>query len=195
MSHVATIDKKKKIMLFIALILGSFVADIGTKVWAQKTLTAKYINPKTQSSFRINFNLAYNRGAAFSLGSNMTGGRWLLTLIRLAALGFIYYLFTRPEANHKLFLTGLGLVGGGALGNLVETIIFGKVTDFIQFWGTPAVQQTWPWPTFNVADVVLLVGVGLMLVYSFVAPKTAKKGREQHEIEKKSSTKKRGKRS
>ncbi|MBU1535862.1 signal peptidase II, partial [Myxococcota bacterium] len=138
---------------------------------------------------------AYNTGAAFSLGSSMPGGRWLLIAIRLGALAFVYYLFTRPEANSRLFLVGLGMVGGGAIGNLSETIFYGKVTDFIQFWGTPAIKSTWPWPTFNIADMVLLIGVGLMVIYSIITPDPKKVAAQ--EAEKASPVKKarRGKKS
>jgi signal peptidase II len=68
-------------------------------------------------------------------------------------------------------VVALGLVGGGAIGNLIDRVIYGSVTDFVVvdlgFWPLN------PWPAFNVADAALVVGVLLMVVDVFRAPKAA----------------------
>ena len=167
-------DKKKKLIIFLSLLIISFVLDMGSKTWANATLSQKYLNPSVQHPFSFYLNLAYNKGAAFSLFSNVPGGRWILSIFGLFAMGFIYYLYKRPESDNKLFLYGLGLVGGGALGNIVDRIIFGHVTDFIQVWVHPSIKIAWPWPTFNVADVVLLIGISLMMLFSLTYKESEK---------------------
>ncbi|MDA3862870.1 MAG: signal peptidase II [Deltaproteobacteria bacterium] len=158
--------KQNKLITFATLAIGGFILDMGTKLWAQKALVAEYINPAEQSPFSLNLTLAMNKGSAFGMFTGIPGARWILTAIGIGALFFIYYLYKRPETKSRLYLIGLGILTGGALGNLVDRIIFGHVTDFIQFWGFPSVDILWPWPTFNVADVLLLVGVGLMFIYT-----------------------------
>ncbi|MBU1219285.1 signal peptidase II [Myxococcota bacterium] len=172
-------DKKKKLIIFLAIALSSFAVDIGSKLWAQKAVAQKYMNPDSQSSFSINFNLAFNKGSAFSFLSGVSGSRWILTVINFFALGFIYYLYRRKESEDRIFLIGLAFITGGALGNMIDRIIFGHVTDFIQFWGFKSVKMMWPWPTFNVADIVLVIGVGLMLIYSFRADAAEKKDKKK----------------
>ena len=181
---------KKKPVIFISLLVSGFALDILTKIWANSTLKQEFINPDKQSHFSFNFTLAYNKGAAFGMLNSVSGGRWILTVVGILALFAIYYFYKRPESKSRLYLIGLALVAGGALGNLVDRIFMGKVTDFIQFWGTPSIKTTWPWPTFNVADIILVVGVGLMLIYSFIPqPEFEKKSKKGSKKGKKGSKK------
>ncbi|MBN2723700.1 MAG: signal peptidase II [Deltaproteobacteria bacterium] len=168
-------DKKRKLIIFLTIAVSSFALDIGTKIWAQKNVTRAFVNPESQTSFSLNFNLAFNKGAAFGIFTGMSSGKYLLIFIGIIALGFIYWLYRREESNNKIYLIGLALITGGALGNLVDRIIFGVVTDFIQFWGFKSLKITWPWPTFNIADIVLVIGVGLMIIYSFMIETGKKK--------------------
>jgi len=161
-------DKKKKLIIFMLIAAGGFVVDIATKLWAQSALTQDYLDPAKVEPFTFRLTLAFNHGSAFGMFSGLTGGRWILSIIGLAAMYFIFYLSRRPESRHNLYLIGLALVAGGALGNLADRIVFGKVTDFLQVWLFRSIPITWPWPTFNVADVLLLAGVGCMMIFSFM---------------------------
>ncbi|PKN45096.1 MAG: hypothetical protein CVU59_10010 [Deltaproteobacteria bacterium HGW-Deltaproteobacteria-17] len=66
------------------------------------------------------------------------------------------------------FLVWRKLAIPSLLGNLADRIVFGKVTDFLQMWLFRSIPITWPWPTFNVADVLLLAGVGCLMIFSFM---------------------------
>jgi signal peptidase II len=165
------VEQRKKVTIFVLLVVICFALDMGSKIWAQNAVSSSYLDPDTQSSFSMNLNLAFNKGSAFGMFNKTSGGWWFLSIFGLVALYFIYYLFRRPESDHKIYLVGLGFIGGGALGNLVDRIIFGKVTDFLQFWGTPSIEITWPWPTFNVADIALVAGVILLMIYSMIPQK------------------------
>jgi len=161
-------NKQKNSILFLVIALGGFVIDIGSKLWAQSALTQDYLDPAKVEPFTFRLTLAFNHGSAFGMFSGVSGGRWILSVIGVAAMYFIYYLYRRPESNHRLYLVGLALVAGGALGNLVDRIVFGKVTDFFQMYLFRSIAITWPWPTFNVADVLLLAGVGCLMIFSFM---------------------------
>jgi len=98
-----------------------------------------------------------NTGVAFGMFQRLPGGRLWLTLIALVALLLVgYYLLKSGPRQTRLHLA-LGLVGGGAIGNLVDRIAFGRVTDFI-VWHVGRHE----WPAFNIADAALVVGVALM---------------------------------
>ncbi len=102
--------------------------------------------------------LAHNQGAAFSLLANASGWqRYFFSGIALAALLFIGILIVR-HANNRRFCLGLSLIMGGALGNLVDRVLLGTVTDFIQWH----VGHHY-WPAFNLADSAITLGVVVLL--------------------------------
>ena len=105
------------------------------------------------------FDLRYseNTGVAFGMLQKLPGGRILLSLMALAALGLVFHYLRRTDPSQTRLHLALGLVGGGAVGNLVDRIIAGRVSDFI-VWHYHGHE----WPAFNVADAALVVGVCLM---------------------------------
>ena len=103
----------------------------------------------------VRFTLAWNQGAAFSMP---WGGPLFLTLVTSAAVVMVSIFIWKLGKHSPLFLAGLGAILGGALGNLLDRIMHGKVVDFIDIGGSG-----WRWPTFNVADIAITVG-GIILV-------------------------------
>ena len=107
---------------------------------------------------------------AFSMLQNLSGGRVVLTALAIGAfLLVLYYLRKTPLENTRLHIA-LGLVGGGAIGNLVDRVMYGKVTDFI-VWK----YHEHEWPAFNIADAALCIGVGLMLLDMLLSSRAARK--------------------
>ena len=149
---------KPRNAIFVGASVLSLALDQWTKVLARAQL--KPMAPwQTKVIVPYYFDLRYseNTGVAFGMGQGLPGGRVILTLIALAALSLvIYYLKRSAPGQYRLHLA-LGLVGGGAIGNLVDRIAFGRVTDFI-VWHLGSHE----WPAFNVADAALVVGVVLM---------------------------------
>ncbi len=100
---------------------------------------------------------ARNAGAAFSL---FQGGQLLFLVVSVVALGMIVY-FHRAFRGHSIALQAiLGLILGGTLGNLTDRLRQGYVTDFLSV-GLGDLR----WPTFNVADSSIVVGIGLLVIY------------------------------
>lgn len=103
-----------------------------------------------------------NRGVAFGLLSDHGSAFWgvlLLVILGLGALTLVAVYFWRTPRTERLLLVSLALIMGGAVGNLVDRIGSGAVTDFID-----AYYGSYHWHTFNVADSAITVGIGLMLV-------------------------------
>lgn len=147
---------------FVVIGVLTCIADQLTKVWALRSL------PTTPSGRGIavpviegfwDWRLSYNMGSAFGLFHGVTGARIFLTVVGLVALGAIAWMVHQARDDQKRNLVALGLIAGGAVGNLIDRVLVGKVTDFV-VWK----YKTHEWPTFNVADVALCVGVGLLLL-------------------------------
>jgi signal peptidase II len=151
---------KVRNILFAVAGVVSIVLDQWTKVLARTHLKA--MGPWRAKVIVPNyFDLRYseNTGVAFGMGQTLPGGRIILTLVAVLALSLVgYYLKRSGPRQYRLHLA-LGLVGGGAIGNLIDRIAFGRVTDFI-VWKVGQHE----WPAFNVADAALVVGVALMAI-------------------------------
>jgi signal peptidase II len=108
----------------------------------------------------FNLVLAYNKGAAFSFLSNSGGWqRYFFTGIGLCAAIFIIYLL-KKHSGQRMFAWALSLVLGGALGNVIDRLLYGHVVDFLDFhW-----QGLGHFPAFNVADSAICVGAALFIL-------------------------------
>jgi signal peptidase II len=156
--------RRWKIFLVIGFV--TLVADQVTKLWARAALPTMVAHngrrygvaqPVIENFF--DWRLSFNTGSAFSLFGEMSGARAFLTVVGIAAVFIIGYMLHRARNEQTRLITALGLVAGGAIGNLVDRILFGEVTDFI-VWKYYENE----WPTFNIADVTLVIGVGLLFI-------------------------------
>ena len=107
----------------------------------------------------LNWTLAFNTGAAFSFLNDQAGWqRWLFaTLAVIVSAVLTRWLATIPRGDWRNAVP-LALVIGGALGNLIDRVRFGQVTDFIEVY-----YGAWSFPAFNVADSAISVGAALLL--------------------------------
>ncbi|WP_225721545.1 signal peptidase II [Candidatus Vallotiella sp. (ex Adelges kitamiensis)] len=117
-----------------------------------------YGNPYPITSC-FNLLLIYNNGGAFSFLSTAGGWqRWVFTALSTVSVIAITYLL-KKHSEHKLFCTALALILGGALGNVIDRIIYGYVIDFIDFH-----IRNWHWPVFNIADSSITNGAVLLVL-------------------------------
>jgi signal peptidase II len=109
----------------------------------------------------INITHQRNTGAAFSFLADAGGWqRWAFVVLATAVSGFIAVWLWRLRSEGQLVLSsGLALVLGGAVGNLIDRVRLGFVIDFIQVW-----LGSWPFPSFNVADAAISVGAAFLIV-------------------------------
>jgi signal peptidase II len=111
----------------------------------------------------FNVVLVWNRGVSFGMFNNGDGGLNAIAFSVLAAAIVIGLLFWLRRATQPLVVGGIGLVIGGAIGNVIDRLRFGAVVDFLDFHAAG-----WHWPAFNVADAAICVGVGLILIDSLL---------------------------
>ena len=110
----------------------------------------------------FNLVLVFNKGAAFSFLAGAEGWQTLFfAAIAVVASIVISFLIMRNR-NKPLFCAALALILGGALGNLYDRLVYGKVVDFLDFHAAG-----WHWPAFNVADPAITVGAAILIVESF----------------------------
>jgi len=106
--------------------------------------------------------LVWNRGVSFGLFNNDTGlNAIVFSLVAAIIVGFLLVWLKR--ARQPLVAAAIGLVIGGAVGNVADRLRFGAVVDFLDFH-----LAGWHWPAFNVADSAICIGVGLMLIDSLL---------------------------
>ena len=142
-------------MVWITVLL-SLIADQVSKYIVETN--AQFHDIRVIEGF---FHITYvkNTGMAWSMLSGQTG---LLALISAAAIGFMLYylLHSKPD---RLTSFGLALMIGGAAGNLIDRLFLGYVRDFLNFY-----IFGYDFPVFNIADSVLCVGVGVLILASFL---------------------------
>lgn len=114
------------------------------------------------------FSITYvrNIGAAFSI---FEGQRWILAVVAIAISTAIICMLYHNSRSKKFENFSLSLILGGALGNLFDRLYHGFVVDFLDVnFGN------WHYPTFNLADCAICVGIGLLVISSFIKPKQPK---------------------
>ena len=106
----------------------------------------------------MNWLLLLNPGAAFSFLAQGSGWqRWFFTIVGLVACVYIVW-FLRKSQSDKLLCVALSLILGGALGNVLDRIMYGAVVDFIDLH-----YANWHWPAFNIADSAICIGAALII--------------------------------
>ena len=152
-------DNRNNALVWLALSAFVIVVDQITKHIAIASLIPYDANPVIPGF--LNWTLAFNTGAAFSFLHDAGGWqRWLFSALAITVCAvLVIWLKRLPRADWRTALP-LALVIGGALGNLIDRVRFGRVTDFIEVY-----HQQWSWPAFNVADSAISVGAVLLIVF------------------------------
>jgi len=139
---------------------GVFVLDRFTK-WLIETHVSFLDTIRIIPGF---FDLVHteNRGVAFSLFNDSTS-EWRTTLLVLFSMAAVVlvsgFIFRRADRLDRYSLAGFALILGGALGNVFDRIVWGRVTDFLDFY-----IGSYHWPAFNVADSAIVIGSALLLL-------------------------------
>ena len=155
-------------LIFWSLATGGLLLDL----WSKKAVF-EWLNQQQSHSISIidgfmQFIIALNDGAAFSI---FAGKAYILTAISVVALLVVFGVFLFSGTRHRLIHIALGLFTGGICGNLHDRIFNdGLVRDFVDVY-----IGNKHWPTFNVADSLLCVGVGLLIISTLLTEQSSRK--------------------
>jgi len=173
MAQVKSENMRKWTLLVIALTL----IDQITKRFAESTLAFAQPIPAMPM---FNWMLIYNEGAAFSFLSEAGGWqRWFFVVLALVVCIYIANWLRKLTSSEILLGISLSFILSGALGNLIDRVIYGKVTDFIDFYYRAdeciyffylSPYGGCHWPTFNIADIFISLGAGLLIIHIFKEP-------------------------
>lgn len=164
-------SQKAKLLRFAVPAILSLVADQASKQWARAALGPESSgHTKSVIGKALSFHYAENPGIAFSMFRDLRGGRFVLAGLAVAALVMVIRYLRSTDASQRTLHVALGLIAGGAVGNLIDRLLYARVVDFILV--DVGVWPFDPWPVFNVADIVLVVGVGLIALDILVSKRT-----------------------
>ncbi len=154
---------KYKLVLFLGVTI--LILDQITKLWIE----SNFVLGETRTVIPGLFNLVFvlNKGAAFGFLADLEGNLrtyFFIGATALAVVLIIYLLRTVHRRDYYLF-SALGLILGGALGNMIDRIRLGMVIDFLDFH-----LGSHHWPAFNIADVAISIGA-ILLIVSFYKKK------------------------
>ena len=152
-------------LAYLVIAGGVFMVDQATKAWAIRRL--RFGDEINVIPGFLNFAYAQNTGVAFSmLDDHGSTGRWGLSIVALIAGALVLYFFWRTPRSDDRILGSLALLLAGIAGNVTDRLRLGFVVDFIdvQF-------GSWHYPTFNVADMAIVIGAGIMIIDMFLTKK------------------------
>jgi len=148
---------KRKYWVLLIFCLGILLLDQWTKYMIVQKLNL-YQRVEVIHGF---FNLTHvrNTGGAFGIFGGEKGGLGsiLFVVVSLIAIGAIVFLFIKIKENEKTLALSFSLILSGAIGNLIDRIQYREVVDFLDFH-----LSTYHWPSFNIADSAICIGIGLM---------------------------------
>lgn len=134
------------------------VSDQLTKVLVRESLYYGQIIPVVPGFFNLTF--LKNTGAAWGILGGQNVSLTILSVVMLFVMVFFRRSFLSDTRLHRI---ALGLLTGGIVGNMIDRIKWGAVTDFLDFY-----VGSWHWPAFNIADSAICVGVGIYIVTTFL---------------------------
>lgn len=152
---------------------GVILLDQLTKFWVVSTLALEQTVPVLPV---FSIHRTFNEGAAWSMFANAGGAqRWVFSALAVGvSIGLVVWLRRLALASHALLITGLTLILGGAIGNVIDRLRLGHVIDFLLFfWNNSR------FPAFNIADSAITVGAGLVILDAILEGRRERQARKQ----------------
>lgn len=152
-------DRSKRVMTWLVTAIAIIVVDQATKYVASQHIV--YGERLNILPF-FNLTLVHNTGAAFSLLANASGWqRWFFVMLGTVVSVVLITWMSKLSGNEKLTGWSLTLVLGGAIGNVIDRLIYGYVIDFLDVF-----VGEYHWPAFNIADSAICIGAVMLVVLS-----------------------------
>lgn len=165
--------ERRTILLLAVGFITALAADTLSKAWAEQALSMGQPVEILGDLFQIT--LGYNAGVAFGMLANVGVLATILPGIVIVGLSVWFFKALRARELPQASALALGFILGGALGNFLDRLTDGRVTDFLDV-GIGALR----WPTFNIADSFVVVGLFVLLFVSFFAVPSKQATRQEH---------------
>ncbi len=162
--------KNRWVLLSVVVVVGVALDQV-TKQIAERKLDLDRFVPVIEGFFALR--LSRNQGAFFSLGESMSDGvrRGFFIVATIGAIALIGHLYRKAEETQRALRWALALLLAGAVGNLIDRVLYGSVIDFLHLH----LREVFHWATFNFADIYITFGLVFLLVDLFRAKKPAVK--------------------
>jgi signal peptidase II len=149
-----------KAKLVVSLLIAIVLLDQATKLIVDRTLRLHESIPVIENLFSLTY--IRNTGAAFGIfaGSHAAFRQPFLIFFSLLAIGFVVVMLRRLPETEKGLIVALTFKLGGAVGNLIDRLLYGEVIDFLDFY-----WSRFHWPAFNFADSFITLGVMITFYY------------------------------
>ena len=144
--------------MFLIIIIAAIIALDQWSKWAIKTSFNLY-QSKPVIQDLLHFTYVTNDGMAFGL--SFPGGKHVLLIMTILLTGFIVGFLWKEKNGHPLIKYGLALILSGAIGNLIDRLLYGKVVDFLDL-----MIGNFHWYIFNIADSSVTIGMILFIIHS-----------------------------
>ncbi len=155
---IASSSSNQGALVWLWLSLLVVVLDQVTKLWVASSL--QYNMPMAVLPGFIDLRLLHNEGAAWSFLATAGGWqRWFLTGLAIVVSIILVIWLSRLKRGDYLLAVALALVLGGAVGNVIDRILYGYVIDFIDVY-----YSAWHWPAFNLADSAISLGAIILII-------------------------------
>ncbi len=160
--HFGKVHMRSKISFFSVAAFIVLVDQVSKKFFESFLLSVEGHSVKAVGENFARFTLAYNEGIAFSIPM---GGRYVLSAISIIASSVIVWLIIKTPVSKRVELWGYSFILGGAVGNLIDRVFYGRVIDFIDCDFFDIIMERWP--IFNFADSFITIGM-FFLVFHFI---------------------------
>lgn len=175
---------RNKYVLFSLIMTVTVAADQGSKIWIRNNIDGPRDHVDVIPGL---FELVHytNPGAAFGI---MDNAMWLFAVFTIIALAIMVGMLWKLPGENSGFEAGImGFITGGVIGNAIDRALFQEVTDFLRFYTTNPELVTWlngkgvaaEWPSFNIADSAIVVGILVFVVQIFFQDRAARKDADE----------------
>ena len=165
-----TVHMRSKIMFFSVSAFIVLADQISKKFFESFLLSVEGHSVRAVGEKFARFTLAYNEGIAFSIPM---GGRYVLSTISIIASLVIVFLIIKTPVSKRVELWGYSFILGGAVGNLIDRVMYGRVIDFIDCDFFDFIMERWP--IFNFADSFITAGMGFLIFHFIFLEKKSEK--------------------
>lgn len=162
----------RKYFLFLLVAIGTTLLDQITKILVVKNIKYQVEEIPIFDTSWLSFSLvhAQNKGAAFGMMQGKTG---FFVVFTIAAVGLLFYMLRELPREDRFQSAAIGLIMSGAVGNFIDRVHKQSVTDFLRVYTEHASLKPWllktfgtyEWPSFNVADAAIVVGLGMFFIH------------------------------